>query len=134
MEYEAFLRFMENALVLILSLIFIFKGYGIFQVSLVFLSVSLINILLSILIVYKKFTKIRFEFNINFWKFLFKNSWPFALVWVFWSIYLKITIIMLSFFKGDSVVGWYSASSQILEGLGFIPIVFVVMFSEVKVY
>lgn len=124
MSYESLIKISERVSIVFFGCILIFLGYGLFHIALVFLIISILNILFSFLVVNKKFVKPNFEFDWKFWKFLLKDSWPFALMGVFWVLYLRIDIIMISLMKGYAVAGWYNASFQIIEALSFIPIVF----------
>jgi len=52
---------------------------------------------------------------------LIRDSWPFALLGFLGLIYFRIDIIILSWLKGDEVVGWYNAAYGLLIGLIFLP-------------
>ena len=64
-----------------------------------------------------KFVKIIPKIDLKFGKFLLKNSIPFALNIIAIAIFIRIDIVMLSLFKGDAVVGWYSVAHSLVYGL-----------------
>jgi len=123
-KYIAITRIINKSLILIFSLLALFFGYGLLYVAYIFVISILIDILLSFLIVQKKFTKVSFGRDTAFWKFLLRKAWPFLLLNFFTIIYFKIDIVMLSKISGDSVVGWYNAAYQLIEGIMMIPIIF----------
>lgn len=61
------------------------------------------------------------EFDRSFWKPTIKQALPFGLIALFAAIFYSIDTVMLSFMKGDAVVGWYSAAYRMVLVLLFIP-------------
>jgi O-antigen/teichoic acid export membrane protein len=72
----------------------------------------------------KKITKINGVINPKQSASLFVKSIPFGMSAIFIIIYYKIDITLLSFMTNDTVVGWYGAAYNLIEGLLFIPIAF----------
>jgi O-antigen/teichoic acid export membrane protein len=61
------------------------------------------------------------EFDWSFWKSAIKEALPFGLSTIFVTVFYWISTVMLSFMKGDAVVGWYNAAYRMVLILLFIP-------------
>ena len=124
MEYEAIIRALEKIAAFGLSGLAIALGYGIIGIAWAFLAVTAANVLGSAVLA-RRFLRISFRLDTQFMKNLLQTAWPFLLVNFFFLVYFKIDMVMLSFMRGDAVVGWYNAAYHIIEGLMFIPVVFI---------
>jgi O-antigen/teichoic acid export membrane protein len=71
-----------------------------------------------------KFVKPKIEIDLKFWKELLKEAWPFALSGIFVAIYFWVDSIMLSYMKGNEVVGIYNAAYKLVYVLLFIPSIY----------
>jgi O-antigen/teichoic acid export membrane protein len=61
------------------------------------------------------------EFDWSFWEPTLKGALPFGLTVLFGAIFFSIDTVMLSFMKGNAVVGWYNAAYRMVLVLLFIP-------------
>lgn len=120
-EYEALLNSLYTLILVSTSLLLLYKGFGLIEIAYVYVISELINFLLSLVVVVKKFTRPTYIIDFNFWKFLIKESLPFSMTMFVGIIYLRIDTVMLSMMKGDAVVGWYNAACTIMYSLLFIP-------------
>ncbi len=122
MEKEAVLKGINHILLFITGAVILALGFGLLELSSVFLIVYLISSIIGCFMVYKGIVNIRPCFNIRFWYSIIKESMPIALTVTFGVIYVKIDIVMLSLIRGDNVeIGWYSAAVRIIELLHVIP-------------
>jgi O-antigen/teichoic acid export membrane protein len=128
--YEAKLR-MEYSLLFnlanrIVFLVFIFLAIANNLELNVFIFASilatLIHNLLMILFA-KKLVNVSFDVDISLMKQLVKEAIPIAIASVFTVIYFRIDVLMLSFLRGDTEVGFYSAAYRLTEALVFLPTV-----------
>lgn len=71
-------------------------------------------------IYHRMFGKIRFEFDLQFWKELFVKSFPLAFASIMIGIYYNLDMVMLGYMKPESDVGIYSAAFKIFM-LGVLP-------------
>lgn len=117
MEYEAVVRVVEKVVVFILVMCLIYFGYGLIEILFAFLISSVLSLIFSGLIVFKKFAKPKFEVDFSFLKNAIKEALPFGLTAIFVVIYFRIDTVMLSVMEGDAVVGWYNAAYNIIAGL-----------------
>jgi len=120
MEYKALTRVLSNGVRVLLGLSVLFLGYGIIEVSLVFLVSSIFDIIVSFLICRNKIVRPQIHLNKSFLKNTLKIAIPLATLSFFEIIFVRIDTIMLSLMKGDDVVGWYNAAYNLI--LGFKPI------------
>jgi O-antigen/teichoic acid export membrane protein len=120
MEYEAGISILSNILRVTLGLSVLFLGYGLMELVLVFLFSGIFEFAVIVLVSEKKFIKTKMEFDLNFLKSTIKVALPLGTLTIFGLIYIKTDTIMLSFMKGDAVVGWYNAAYNLI--LGFRPI------------
>ena len=122
MEYGMFAKILRVLLRLALTLPILFLGYGVIAVLLIYLFVSVVNLMMYAVICTRKIIIPKFNFDFSFIKHLLKKSWSFAFMSVFTVLYMKIDITMLSKMQSDAVVGWYSAAYNLIFSLEYIPI------------
>ena len=72
----------------------------------------------------KKFIKIKFSFDWNYWGEILKKSWPLAATIVLNLIYLKGDIIILSLVNSQEDVGIYGAGYKVIDVVVMIPFIF----------
>lgn len=98
-----------------------------FKLNLLFILVCLVlGNLVHFLIKYffaKKYTVIKFSFDLTIWKEIFNKSWPIALSIIFNLIYLRGDTIILSLFSSSAEVGFYGASYKVLDVMTTLPII-----------
>jgi O-antigen/teichoic acid export membrane protein len=128
--YEAKLR-MEYSLLFnlanrIVFLVFIFLAIANNLELNVFIFASVlatfIHNLLMILFA-KKLVNVSFDVDLSLMKQLVKEAIPIAIASVFTVIYFRIDVLMLSFLRGNTEVGFYSAAYRLTEALVFLPTV-----------
>lgn len=117
MEYELITRVIEKIIIFSLAIVFLLLGYGFIAVISAFLIGSVIRLVIGVFFVTTKFVKPQLNFDHSFLRPLLTQALPFGLTTLFVVIYFKIDTVMLSMMVGDSAVGWYNASYNIIEGL-----------------
>ncbi|MBR9677250.1 flippase [Candidatus Woesearchaeota archaeon] len=80
--------------------------------------------------------KIRLSKDIEAYKKLIIQGFPFFLSTTFLFIYFRVDTIMLSFMKGDAVTGWYNSAYRLIDVLTVFPsiIITAIMPSMSKLY
>jgi len=122
MEKEAVLKGINHILLFISGAVVLALGFGLFELSNIFLVVYLISSIIGCYLVYQCIANVRLRFNPRFWYNILRESLPIALTVTFGVIYVKIDIVMLSLIRGDNVeIGWYSAAVRIIELMHVIP-------------
>jgi len=125
MEFEAAVIVCVNLLSLPVMLGIIYLGYGLTAVSLVYVSIGLMDFLFSIILCGKKIAWVKRSFDLVFFKKTIPTAISLSMLAIFALIYVKIDTVMLSIMKGDAVVGWYNAAYYLVQG--FKPLQQIVM-------
>jgi O-antigen/teichoic acid export membrane protein len=112
-------------ILLLLSGLYIAMLYrlNIIQFSYIYLFINLI-LLIYFAFSIRKYTKISYDFDPTYLKYMLKESWPFAITYAFVSIYVWTDSIMLSIFKGEIEVGYYNVAYRLVLALLIIPVGF----------
>lgn len=121
MEYQSFGQILSSGFLLAGSLIIIHFGSGIIYFGWLYLSISLISLIYSVLLYFRKFPLPHFEVDCDFWKQIIKTAWPMGGMAIFVFIYFRIDVVMLSLIVGQQAVGLYSAAYQLSEMTTIIP-------------
>jgi O-antigen/teichoic acid export membrane protein len=120
MEYDAGISTFFTILRTGLAILFLYVGYGLIEIGWIFVLSTFIECIISYLFCTKKFAKPKLEFDFLFLRKSFKYALPLGIFTVFSFIFVRIDTVMLSYMKGDAVVGWYNAAYSLI--LGFTPI------------
>ena len=112
-KFDTISKITQGIILLMLVLFLINGGYSIVTVSYSFIISSIISLIVSILILEKKFFKLNFKNDLIFWKKILKESWPFAGVGSLTFVYYQIDQIMIKIFKGNFLLGLYVYSYNI---------------------
>jgi len=122
MDIEALLKGTNHILLFLTGIVVITMGFGLFRLANVYLVVYSISSIIGFYIVYVYIEKIRPSFNLSFWEYILRESFPLALTVIFTVIYFKIDVVMISLIRGDnSEIGWYSAAMRLIELVGVLP-------------
>ena len=115
MEFEALQRVAERLLILVFSMLVLWRGFGLIALSLVFLITQIVIFILSLFFVARKITIPSIKVDLSFFRYLVKTAVFFALCEVLWMIYFRIDIVMLAKIRGETEVGWYNAAYVIVN-------------------
>lgn len=124
MRYEAYSLIIEGVIRLLLVLLALNKGIGIIGIAFAFFVSTLFGLIVSGLLVNLRFIKFKFEFNRKFILKHFITALPFAGLYLFGYLNLKIDIVMLLHLSGEASTGLYGAANRLVEPLLAIPIMF----------
>ena len=124
MHYDAFLKILRMALLTFAGLYVLFKGYGVFLFSAMFVLVEIIVVLIASLIALTRFIKLNMAIDFSFISSILKKALPFGLAFIFGSIYFYIGSVMLSKIRGDVEVAIYSVAYNFALAILFIPTVY----------
>lgn len=122
MGYEAIITIFISTIRILLCLLFLLLGYGLLTLALIFIFSGILEFIITFFVCRKKFVKPKLEIDISFLKKSIKIASPLAVVSLFGIIYVKIDSVMLSFMKGDAVVGWYNAAYSLTLSFNPVPI------------
>lgn len=117
MKYQAIANIITSVSTFALTIIVIFKSFGLIGVSLTFIFANIISFIYVLLTVKKHFVKIKFIINPSFYEFLIKGGIPFAISGVFVTIYYSIDLVMITQFVGTYETGIYNSAYKLLTVL-----------------
>lgn len=124
MEYQSLGGIFTNALTLFGVLFAISQNFDVIGFALIYVIVSVFDLLYAAILCAWKFVLPKLEVDLNFWKESLKHAWPLGTTSVFFIIYFKIDIVMLSLMKSDLDVGLYGAAFRLSEVLIVFPLIF----------
>jgi len=123
MQYETYSKVVKGSLLLVFTALFIVLDFPIIYFAIGYLLSAFLNTIFTLYLVRKDFSEIELKISLRFIKKILKESWPFFVSAIFVIVYLKVTILMLSFFKGDTSVGYYSAVHNLIYNLQVLPVI-----------
>ena len=104
----------------ILSVILLFQGYGLVTVCCIYLSGSLLGLIINLFVYNKQFPWPKISYDHDTAKRILRMSLPFALTGFISIVYMKIDIFMLSKIVGNAQVGIYNAAANLIYRLTFV--------------
>ncbi len=123
MEFEALQRVVERFLLLVLSMLVLWQGFGLIALSLVFLITQIGIFFLSLFFALRKIRIPSIKANLSFFRYIIKTAVFFALCEVLWMVYFKIDIVMLAKIRGEREVGWYNAAYVVVNFITLISMI-----------
>jgi len=123
MDKAAITDVLGRFIILGLTLYLIRYGFGLSAILWAYALGNLVNLLASAFLgrVYVKFKPI---FDLKYWKKIFFETWPMAVVLILNLIYFRVDTFMLSIMKTSTDVGIYGPPYKVLEMLSLIPTMF----------
>ncbi len=126
MKFPSVIMVVSKVIAILVGLLMVRMGLGIFWIACVFLLESVLNLIISVPVLSRQ---LGFPFvprvDLAFWRYLLREATPFALALILGLVYFKIDVVMLSAMKGSRHVGWYSAGYRLLEGLVYLSAAFI---------
>lgn len=133
--YESIGHVIRTALLLAGALYAIVRGLSVEYFALLYLLSNMAVLLFCVLLYVRKFPIPKVRLDAGFMRAKMKVAVTFGLVGVFEVIYHWMDSVMLSFMKGDVVVGWYNAAYRLFLVTLFIPsVVSLVVFPVMSRY
>jgi len=121
MEFTSLGQILQSAVLLILTIVGVKMHFRVVQFALMYLLANLIVLVYNSIVTTLKFLRPGLKAELNFWWETLREAWPFALTSIFVSIYYWIDSVMLSYMKGNEVVGWYNAAYRLILILLMVP-------------
>ena len=119
MQYEAISKAAYSFSLIGIAIAAIWLNLGINAIIQGYIYASLIALVITFILIRKNFMMPVGKIEFKFWKYAFKETWPFALSSIFVMIYFKIGSVMLSVMTSDSAVGLYNAAYTLAFALSF---------------
>jgi O-antigen/teichoic acid export membrane protein len=121
MEFQSFGQILNSILMFFGVLIVIYLDSTVVMVSFIYLISSIITLCYVFIMCLWKFSIPKMKLNWKFWKITLKESLPFGITGISVMTYTYVDSVLLSLFKGNEVVGWYTAAYKLVLFLVFIP-------------
>ena len=116
-KYQAIGNTLLNTILLIFILISIFGNFGLYGITLSYVSANFIVVIIQYFAVKKRLSKPKFELDIEFCKKITLLSIPFALTSFFGLIFSSIDTVMLTSIISNHANGIYSAAYKLISVL-----------------
>jgi len=126
MLYEALSLLIHNIIIVGFALYFLIRGYGFIHLIYAFAIGKIVGLIITSYFGYKLLPKPILKIDLKLWKYLMIKSIPFLMICFFSLIIYRIDLVMLQFFKGETIVGLYGAADTIIKNLIIFPSVFIV--------
>lgn len=110
----------EKVLVCLLAILFLWLGYGVVAMAVVFVVGSIASALWQAAYL-RRIVPIRLHLDRQVLLTLVRNAIPFFAYWVLGSLYYRLDTILLSKMTGAAVLGWYGAAYRLFDTLVFLP-------------
>ncbi|MFH1073945.1 MAG: flippase [Candidatus Firestonebacteria bacterium] len=120
MEYESVFAVLDKLMVFVLGIAVLLEGKGILWVAGVYSLVEAVILILSIILLFKKFPGIKFSFSFKTLSYSVKQSFIFFLLNILLMVFLYIDSLMLSKMKDETAVGLYNAAYNLVYNLRFL--------------
>lgn len=124
LEYQALGGIISNFFVLIGVLYAVRHKLSVTNIALIFVIASALDLVYAMIVCRTKFHWPKLQIDWVFWKKSLKEAWPLGTISIFYIIYFRIDIVMLSLIKGELDVGIYGAAYRISEILTLFPMIF----------
>lgn len=111
MKYNAFTQTTGRIVVIILTVITLFLGFGLYTVAMVYLIGDMVQFFISYYFVNKNFFKPSIEINVKKSFDLIVKSFPFALFSIFYLIYFEVSKPLLFQLSSPQEVGFFQAAA-----------------------
>lgn len=105
------------------SIALLLLGHGVLVIAVVTIGAALVNLLFQLYFL-RRLQPLRLSFSFGVARQLLVGGIPYLLSGIFLTVYIKIDIVVISYFVNDTVVGWYGAADQLFGTFLFIPTVF----------
>ena len=123
-DLEAITVVADRLLLLVLGVLALVGGYGIYGLSLAFVLARLLMFAIVTLIVKRVTGSARPTYNRAVWMELQTAALPLGFFLITLTLYTYIDTVILGIMRTDAETGWYAASYRVYEGLMYAPSAF----------
>jgi len=120
MMLDSIIKLSEKGLILALSLMVVYLGYSVMMLSLAFISAEVLVIAFSIVAFRVKISRYFAHIDKRFIVKFMKLSVPFALGSIFYTVYFRIDVVLVTALTGSTSTGIYQSAMQVIEVLLFV--------------
>ncbi|HVN95535.1 MAG TPA: flippase [Syntrophorhabdaceae bacterium] len=121
MEYTAFVGFISGLTLTVLSVVVLYLGMGVLAVLFVYALGQILGVALSMLILKKRFVRLRLAIDYLFWKKKLLEGLPFVGMSLIWAGMLRFDTIILSKAVSAIDLGLYTTGMMLITKINLIP-------------
>ncbi len=122
-DWIALGEFTGKTVLLVTTITVVASGWGLIPIMLTLVASSGVNFFTQLL-ASRKYLRLKLYLNKAMVKEVFREAWPIALSIGMVLLYFKGDTVLLTFYEGEEIVGWYGAPYKILEVLVTFPAMF----------
>lgn len=122
-QYNLIPAITSKVVLLGLFFLFLYMNKELIYLPLLHIASAVYLFLISAGIFGRRISKIKVDFDFDFWKSLIKNSVPFFLVNILNMLYFRIDTVMISLMRDFSEVGFYNTVFNVVKATLIIPII-----------
>ncbi|MBU1650747.1 flippase [bacterium] len=129
MEYRAVVTLLFQIVKFSATMVVVFTGGGLIEIFAAALLGELVQGLVTIIVVYKRFTLPRLVFDLKLWKYFVLESLPLGIAFAFNSLYFQIDILFLKHFRTAEETGIFGVPFRVVTTLFtlLIPMIWVLL-------
>lgn len=121
MEYTALVTFVAGLTLTGLSVLVLYRGYGLFAVLGVYAAGHLAGSFVAVFVLQKRFLKPKLSVDLSFWKEKVLEGLPFITMSLVWAGMMRLDTILLSKVVSMEELGFYTAGMLLVTKVNLIP-------------
>jgi O-antigen/teichoic acid export membrane protein len=122
MEFDAILKITNKVVMTVLGIVSLQLGFRTLGVTTVIAVAMGLSVLLGFYLINSRFFQIKIGFHWGDARKLLMPAFPIAVMILLNALYMKIDVVLMSELKlPQAEIGWYAASSRLIEVLNVIP-------------
>lgn len=114
LDYSATFSVMNQLVFVGLGTVVLLKGYGVIGLIVTSLCGVLAMASLSFVVVHRRLGGLRWQVDSSMWPRLVRAALPFGIIGFTLGLSYKIDTVLLQYFQGDAVTGWYNAAYNLI--------------------
>ncbi|MCK5240892.1 flippase [bacterium] len=127
MQFEAMVMTLQKSALLVLGLIALSLGWGVFGIAMAYVVAAGLSVLVGTGILWRgSFLSGHWKLEISFIRYALRQALPLTLTTLFINLYFRIDMTLLTKLRPAEEVGWYGAAHKCIEVLMVVPAILVV--------
>jgi O-antigen/teichoic acid export membrane protein len=114
MEYTALSKVIQGVVLSFIIIFLILQKSSVLSIGYAYLVSSLLSIIITVALIWKKITKFFLKIDLNFCKKILIEAWPLAILYLTLLIFQSFDSIIIGFTRSNEEVGLYGAGLRII--------------------
>lgn len=114
LDYSAVFSVVNQLIFVCLGTLVLLKGYGVIGLIIVSMCGVLAMACLSFIVIQRHLGGLQWQVAPGMWLYLVKAALPFGVIGFTLGISYKVDTVLLQYFQGDAVTGWYNAAYNLI--------------------